>query len=127
MRADERFPGGRLLTLGRWWQTTALENVPNRLITDVVPQMRQGTGQAIIAPAAIFLRHAHHQVLKFFIDAGATQGLALGGAIKLLGHQLAMPAQNGVGCGDFGDLLQRPLPQFLAEFGQSCAFGIAQV
>ena len=61
--ADERLPCGRLLPLWRWNNAMAFQDVPDRLVADGVPQMRQRTGNAIIAPGAVFLGHANHQSL----------------------------------------------------------------
>lgn len=74
MGADTLVPCGRGLALGSRWEAMALEDIAHRLITDMVTQMRQGTRNAIIAPAAILLGHAHHQVLKLLVDAGASKG-----------------------------------------------------
>jgi hypothetical protein len=49
------------------------------------------------------LGHTHHQVLKLRVDPGTSTCFPLCGAIELLRDELAMPAQNGVRLGNFGD------------------------
>lgn len=105
----------------------AVTNIAHGLITDLIAQMGQSPGNPVIAPGAILLCHLHDQVFQLFLDAGATEGFPLRGTIKLLGHQLAMPAQDGVGLRNVRDFLQRLLPQLLAELGSGCAFGGTQM
>ena len=72
------------------------------------------------------MRHAHHQVLHFLIDRGATGRFALLGAVTLLGDQCAVPAKNRVGLDDRGHVLQGLLPQLVANDGQRLAFAVTQ-
>src|SRR5262252_9707909 len=118
MGADTFLPRGRLLALGSSWEAAALENVTHALIADVVAQLGQGAGNAVVAPAAIFLGHVHDQVFKLFVDTGASYRLSLLGAIEFLSHQFAMPGEDGGGFDDSGDFLQRSLPQLLTDLGQ---------
>jgi len=74
----------------------------------------------------VLLRYAHHQVLHFPVDRGATGRFALLGAVKLLGDQFAVPAKNRVGLDDRGHFLQNLLAQFLTDCGQRRAFAIGQ-
>src|SRR5437879_2274310 len=63
MRADTLLPRGRRLPLWRWGDAVALENVPHRLVTDRIAQVRQRSSNAIVAPGTIFLGHADNQGL----------------------------------------------------------------
>ncbi len=74
----------------------------------------------------VLLRYAHHQVLHFPVDRGATGRFALLGAVKLLGDQFAVPAKNRVGLNDLGHFLQGLLPQLVANCGQRLAFAVTQ-
>src|SRR5688572_16616285 len=97
MRPDKLLPrGGRLAFWGRG-DAMALEEVAHGLVTDDVPEIGQGTDDAIIPPGTILLRHAHHQVLYFLGNRRASRALALLGAVTLLGHERTMPAKNRVG------------------------------
>ena len=57
MTADEVSPRRGLLAVGRIRDTATFEDIAHRLITDVIAQIGQGTHNAIVTPAAIFLRH----------------------------------------------------------------------
>src|SRR5262245_4617138 len=52
VRANELLPGGRLLLFRRRWEATAFQDIADRLITDRVTQMCEGTDDAVIAPGA---------------------------------------------------------------------------
>src|SRR5215510_7439137 len=93
MRADKLLPRSRRLPLWGWWEAVALENVPHRLVTDRIAQIRQRSSNAIIAPGTIVLSHADNQGLQLWVYFGTTGSLALGGAIKFLGDELAMPGE----------------------------------
>ena len=82
------------------------EDVAHGLIADLVAQMGQGAGNAIVAPAAIFLGHLDDQVFQFFIDTGTSRRLALAGAIEFVGGEFALPGEDGVRLDDMGDFFQ---------------------
>src|SRR6266511_2908719 len=94
--------------------------------TDGVPEIGQGADHAIIPPGTILMRHAHHQVLHFLVDRGASRRLALLRAVTLLGHELPVSAKHHVGLDDLGNVLEGWLPQLLADVGQRLAFAIRQ-
>ena len=104
----------------------ALEDVPHRLGTDRQAQVGQGADDPVIAPGAILLSHAHDQRLQLRGDPGAPRGLTLHGAVKLLGHELAVPAEHRVRLDDRGHVLQGLLTQLLADVGEGCALAIAE-
>ncbi len=103
-----------------------LQDIANGLIADRIAQLGQGTGNAIIPPAAILLGQAHDQGFQLLVDHGAIESLTLLGTVKCLRHQLAVPGHNGVGFDDGGDLLQGFLAQLLTHRGQDLALAIAQ-
>src|SRR6266705_1967272 len=103
VRADELLPRGGGLALWGRGDAMAFQDVAHRLVTDRIAQVGQGADNTVIAPGAVFLGHG-----------GASRTLALRRAIELLGHQLAMPAQNGVGLDDRGHFLQGLLAELLA-------------
>jgi hypothetical protein len=103
-----------------------LQDVPHRLATDRVAQMLQGAGNPVIAPAAIFLCHTHHQGLQLLVDLRPTQRLPLPGTIELLRHQPAVPGQNGIRLHDRGHLCQCLLAQALADLSQGLPVPFSQ-
>src|SRR5256885_12710552 len=127
MCADDLLPRGGLLPLWRRREAMALEDVPHGLVTHGVSEIGQCSHNPIIAPRTIFLGYADNQGLQLCSNLRTSKGLALLGAIELLGHQLAVPGEDRVGCDDACDLRQRLLAQLLANLGQNLALTIAQV
>jgi hypothetical protein len=74
--ADKFSPSRGFLSLGSAWQASALENIPYGLITDLIAQLSQGTGNAVITPAAILLGHLHDPVFNRFVDPRSSHGLS---------------------------------------------------
>src|SRR5437879_328470 len=126
MHADELFPRGGRLALWRRWDAVAFEDVAHRLRTDRQAQVGQGADDAVIAPGAILLGYTHDQGLPLWVNHGATRSLTLGGAVTLLGHELTVPAKNGLGLDDRRHFLQSLLAQLLANLGEDFALAIAE-
>ena len=126
VRADKLLPRRGGLALWRRWDAMTLEDVSDRLVTDGVPKVGQGADNAVIAPGTILLRQTHHQGLQLLVDRGAAGSLALLGTVKLLGDELAVPAENRVGFDDRRHFRQGLLPQLLANLGEGLALAIAQ-
>ncbi len=126
MGTDELAPGGRLLSIWGRWKPSAFEDFAYRLVANLVAQLGQGAGNAVITPTAILLGHFHDEVFEFFVDSGAAHGLTLLGAIKFLGHQIAMPGQNRVGFNDVGNLRQGLFTQPLADLSQCSTLGVGE-
>src|SRR4029453_5509413 len=115
MRADKLLPRRGRLALWSRWDAMPLQDVAHGLITDRIAQVRQRTDDPVIAPGAVLLGHAHHQRLKLRVNGGASWRLTLLGAITLLGHEFAVPAENRVGLDDRRHVLQSLLAQFVAN------------
>jgi hypothetical protein len=126
VRANELLPRGRRFTFWSRWNAMAFQDVPDGLVTDRVSEVRQGANDPIIAPGAILPRHTHDQGLQLWINRGAPWGLALPGTIKLLGDQLAVPAENGVRLDERGHFLQSLLAELLADLGEGLPLAIIQ-
>src|SRR5215813_14884169 len=76
MHPDELFPRGGGLALGGRWDAVAFQDVAHGLVAEGVPEMSQGTSDAIIAPGTVLLRQPYHQGLQFLVDRGATRSFA---------------------------------------------------
>jgi hypothetical protein len=74
----------------------------------------------------MLLGHADTQGRQRWGDLRSSWSRALGGAITLLRHQPAVPAQEGIGLDDGGNVLQRLLAQRLANVGQRLTFTLRQ-
>src|SRR5882724_5218333 len=79
-------------TLGRRLHMVAAQDVPDRNLVDVMPQICQGTLEAAIAPRGILLGHTHHQLLHLLRDTRSAKLSSLLAAIKLLRDQSLVPA-----------------------------------
>jgi hypothetical protein len=126
MRADALFPRGGALTLWRWRETMTLGDVAHCLVTHRVAQVRQGPYDAVITPRTIVLGYTHNQCFQSQSNFGAAWGLPLCGAVKLLGDQFTVPAENGLRFDDGSDFLSSLLPQLLADLGQGLALAVTQ-
>lgn len=71
--------------------------------------------------------HPEHQLFQIGVDPWMSDRRAMRGAIKLLGHQCAMPRQNGVGFDDAGDFIERLFAQLLADRSQCYAFRVGEL
>src|SRR5215510_6730023 len=127
MDANKFLPRGRLLALRSAWKAPALENIAHGLIADVVAQLGESAGNAVITPGTILLGHLDDQVFECLVDTGSSHGLSLRGAIEFLSHQLAMPGENRLGFDNGGDFLQRLLAEFLADRGQGLALDVGKL
>src|SRR5438128_1103243 len=124
MVADAVLPGGRLLSFASTWKTLRRENVTTSLIADVVAQLSESAGNAVVAPGAILLGHLDDQVFELLVDTGSPHGLSLLRTIEFLRHQLTMPGENRVGFDDGGDFCQGLLAELLDDLSQDRAFGV---
>src|ERR687887_2839203 len=97
MRADKLLPGGGRLPLRCWGKAVALQDIADGLVTHRIAQVGQCPHDAVRAPRTIVLSHTNNQGLQLRVNFGAAWGLSLGGAVTLLGHELAVPAENRVG------------------------------
>jgi len=66
----------------------------------------------------------NHQGLDLLVDRGAAGSLSLFGTVKLLGDELAVPADNCVRLNDLRHLLQGLLAQLLADHCQLQRVGL---
>jgi hypothetical protein len=85
------------------------------LITERVPQIPQGADDPIIPPGPILLGQAYDQGLQLPVDLRVAWSLVLLGAVEFLGDEPAVPGKNRFGFDDRRHLVQRLLPQVLAD------------
>src|SRR5262249_12478247 len=104
----------------------ALENVAHRLGTDRHAQVGEGADNPVVAPRTILLGHADDQGLNLLVDRRAAGSLVLWGAIKLLGHELAVPGEDGIGLDNGCQCLEGLFAQLLTDLGQRPAFAVRQ-
>jgi hypothetical protein len=102
----------------------ASQHVPHSLIRDLITEIGQSAYNPVVAPTGILFGHLHDQRLQFRFDSRPARVPAVLGAIELLGNELPVPGQNGVGFGHAGDFGQEFAAESLADFSQSAPFRI---
>ena len=127
MAPDELPPGHGLLALGCRREAMAFEDVADRLITDRIAQVGQGTHDAVIAPRAVLAGHPDHQVLDLCVNAGTTNRFPWGRGIHFGAGELTVPGEDRGRLGNGGDCFQGLLTQLLANFGKCFAIAVRQV
>src|SRR5262245_53620497 len=97
-----------------------LQDIANRLIADLIPQIGQRPRNPVIAPITVLLGHANNQPLDFARDPWPARTATGFRAIELAGDKLAVPGQDGVrpshGC-KLGESLAAQAMTELAERG----------
>ncbi len=105
----------------------ALQDIPDRLITDLIPQIGQRARNPVITPVTVLLGHANDQLLDLSLDprsAGASTGLR---AIEFAGDQLAVPSQDGVRLRHTGHLAENLAAQSMADLAQRGSLGVREL
>jgi hypothetical protein len=95
-------PGCLLFPLWSGLDPVPFEHASNRVAGQLVPEIRNGSMEALIAPA-ILLRHSDHQ--SFDLRRSARTG-TVGGAVILLRNQSSVPSQERFWCHDGGKLIE---------------------
>ena len=85
------------LALRDWFDPMFPEDVADGGVGDLVPEVGQGALDADVAPGRILAGHAQDQLDNLRSDSWSPRGLAAIAEVPLLGHELPVPAQDGVG------------------------------
>jgi len=110
--------------LGAGFNPVSLENVGDRRPTDSMPEILQGTLDSSISPPGILSGHSNRQLLDYLHDPTSPWGAAL--VSPLLGYELPVPTENGVGSDERGDLGKRASADGLASHSQSASLIVGQ-
>jgi hypothetical protein len=70
------------------------EHVSDRLVRNVVAQIRQGTGNRVVPPTAILLSHPDNESFQLRIDSRSAGTASAPGSVELLCDQPSVPSQN---------------------------------
>jgi hypothetical protein len=101
MGPQERLPSYRT-TPG--WIDSVLDNYAlDRVSADAIPEVHELAANARVSPAGVLKGHPNDQLLDFAIDSG-TSGPPPRASVVLRRDQLAIPAEQHIGCDDGGDL-----------------------
>ena len=108
-------------------QTVAPEDIADRLIANLIPQIGQRPRNPVIAPVTVLPGHANDQLLDLSLDprpARASTGLR---AIEFAGDQLAIPAQDGVRPGHVGDVGENLAAQSMTDLAERASLGVRKL
>jgi hypothetical protein len=108
---------------GRSWR---FEDIADRLVADAIAQVGHGTRHVVIALPPVLLSHKEHQGLQLRVDFGAVRKFPVLGTIKLLGHERAVPGENGLGLRNRGDLFQSLFAELLPHLGEGLALCVGK-
>jgi hypothetical protein len=122
--SDEVLPSRGLAAFRRWRDAVPIQNVPDRLVRELVAEIGESASDAIVTPACVFFSHADNESLQIGCNAGPSRVGATLRAVELAGDQTAIPSEDGFGLRNTGYLRQALPPEALADFGESRALGI---
>src|ERR1035437_2357658 len=92
---NECRPSHRALALWRGRHPLASQNIPDRLIRNLVPQIGQTAHNPVITPGEILRGHANNQPLNCLVDPRPAWASMLR-AIELARDEPSIPGQNGI-------------------------------
>jgi len=94
------------------------EHVSDRLASNGVAQIRQGTGNPVVPPTAILLSHPDNESFHLRIDSRPAGIASAPGSIELLCDQPSIPSENGVRFGYAGYSGQSLAPESFPDLGE---------
>jgi hypothetical protein len=105
----------------------ASQDIADRLIADLVPQIGERSCNPVITPVTVLPGHANDQLLNLSLDlrpAGASTGLR---AIEFASHELAVPSQDGVRPGHIGQLAENLAAQSMTDLAKRGSLGVREL
>src|SRR5262249_16828725 len=105
MSRQEFLPRGLSAPFRRRFYSMLLQNVGHRLECEQVTEIGQCPLNSAIAPAAILLRHARHQ-LRNLANCPGSPWTAVSAAVIFLSNQFSMPSQKRLWSHDGGELVE---------------------
>jgi hypothetical protein len=104
----------------------APQDMAHRERVDVMPQIRQGTLDAAIAPGRILFGHADHKLFDLLGHTRSAKPSAMPAPVELLRDRAVVPALEGVGRRDRGNLLQALTAERVGSCRQAPAFRVGE-
>ncbi len=126
MPTDELLPGRRLTPFGSRCDVVAAQDVAYSLVRNMMAEVRQRAGNAVVTPARVLAGEANHQILDLWTGAGSARIGTGSRTIELAGDKPPIPSENGVWFGHTGDLLQSFASESLADLGKRATLRIRQ-
>jgi hypothetical protein len=96
----------------------ATQNIADRLIRSSMAQIRQSSGDPVVAPGPVLLGHANDQVLDVFDDWRPAWASTRMRSIEFASDEPSVPPQDGVRQGGSGHLTESFAAQSLADFAK---------
>jgi hypothetical protein len=116
--ANEFCPRGRSLALRRRRHAMTTQNIADRLIRNLVAQIRQSSSDPVVAPGPVLLGHANDQILDVFDDWRPARASTRMRSIEFSSDKPSVPPQDGVRQGSSSHLSKSLAAQSLADFAK---------
>ena len=104
----------------------ALQDIADRLIAYTICQIGQRPGNPVITPVPVLLGQTNDQLLDLARDPRPAWAATSFRAIELVGDQLAIPGQNGVGLSHSCDLGESRAAEPMPDFTKRGALGVRE-
>jgi hypothetical protein len=115
-----------LAPFGSGIKVAATQNIADGQFVNVISEVCQRALDATVTPGWIRFGHLDREPLNLFRYGWPTQLCATHAAIEVLSHEAAIPAQERVGGGKRGDLLEAFPPEWIGKRRKATAFGIGE-
>jgi hypothetical protein len=109
------------------WNIVAFEDIADRLVTDRVTQVFQGTLNTIVAPRAVLVGHTDYQIFDFLVHTGTAYRLWWLRGLNLVIRELTVPGEHGIRLGHGGDFGQRFLAQLGAQLSEFLTLAVGEL
>ena len=121
---DEFLPTCALSSFRGWRDALPLQNISDRLMRELMAEVGESAGNAIVTPAFVLPSHAEDQCFEFRGDARTSWVGAMLRAVELAGDQTAIPGQDRIWFRNTGDFRQTVPPDPLADCGEGAALRV---
>src|SRR5207244_987409 len=103
------------------------QDVADRLIADLIPQIGQCPYNPVIAPITVLLGHANDPLLDLSADTRPARASASLRAIEFARDQFAVPGQDSVRPGDIRNLGENLAAQAMTNLGERGSLGVREL
>jgi hypothetical protein len=115
-----------LASLGSGIKVTATQNIAHGQFVNVISQVCQRFLDVTVTPGRMLFGHLDRKLFNLRRYGCPATWCATRAASELLSHEAMLPAQESVGGGTRGDLLETFPPKRIGERRKAAAFGIGE-